>query len=180
MPNGVVTLKDRALCSVLPDRCQLFAHAQRLPPPPRASTAVAPRLASPGEGRRRELLAGERRQGSLRPRRQADPSRPSRRAPQRQQTGRREAGPVGPRAGGGHPADLPRVRRRRTWGITVVPEALRLDLQVRRIPALLGVQPRTGNSTCLMVAGARYTPVQKSLEPPERFVVRGVGLRPAA
>jgi len=80
----------------------------------------------------------------------------------------------------GSPEDRKGFVRAFIAGITVVPEALRLDLQVRRIPAMLGARPGNGNSTCLMVAGARYTPVQKSLEPPERFVVRGVGLRPAA
>jgi hypothetical protein len=62
-------------------------------------------------------------------------------------------------------------------GITVVPEALRLDLQVRRIPALLGAN---GNSTCLVVAGARYEPVQKNLEPAERFLAGLLELRRTA
>ncbi len=60
-------------------------------------------------------------------------------------------------------------------GITVVPEKLRLDLRVRQIPTVL-----VRDSTCLMVAGARYEPVQKNLEPAEEFAVGGRGLRPAA
>jgi hypothetical protein len=36
-------------------------------------------------------------------------------------------------------------------GIIVQPDKLRLDLQIRKIPAL-----EPGNSTCLMVARARY------------------------
>ncbi len=59
-------------------------------------------------------------------------------------------------------------------GIKIVPEKLRLDLQIRKIPATL---PQPGNSTCLMVAGARYEPVQKNLEPAERFVAGAQGLR---
>ena len=51
-------------------------------------------------------------------------------------------------------------------GITVVPEKLRLDLQARKIPAALG-----RDSTCLMVAGARFDPLKENLEPPDRFVV---------
>ena len=51
-------------------------------------------------------------------------------------------------------------------GVTVVPEKARLDLQVRTLPAVLDA-----DSTCLMVAGARYEPLQMNLEPPERFVV---------
>ena len=38
-------------------------------------------------------------------------------------------------------------------GVTVVPEKLRLDLQIRELPAVL-----PGDSTCEMVAGARYKP----------------------
>jgi hypothetical protein len=44
-------------------------------------------------------------------------------------------------------------------GIVVQPDKLRLDLQIRKIPAL-----EPGNSTCLMVAGARYEAVQMDLE----------------
>ena len=74
-----------------------------------------------------------------------------------------------PRTGG--PEDRKGFVRAFVAGITVVPEKLRLDLQVRKIPAALG-----RDSTCLMVAGARYEPVQKNLEPVERFVV-GVSVR---
>jgi hypothetical protein len=38
-------------------------------------------------------------------------------------------------------------------GIVVQPDNLRLDLQIRKIPAL-----EPGNSTCLMVAGAGFEP----------------------
>jgi hypothetical protein len=59
-------------------------------------------------------------------------------------------------------------------GVTVVPDKLRLDLRVRTFP-VIGTQ----DSSVGLVAGARYEPVQKNLEPPEAFLV-GDSLRPAA
>jgi hypothetical protein len=57
-------------------------------------------------------------------------------------------------------------------GVTVQPEEIRLDLQIRKIPTLA-----PGKSTCGMVAGARYEPLQMNLEPAERYIVGGEGLR---
>jgi hypothetical protein len=57
-------------------------------------------------------------------------------------------------------------------GIVVQPDKLRLDLQIRKIPAL-----EPGNSTCLMVAGARYEAVQIDLEATSHLVVGGKHLR---
>jgi hypothetical protein len=51
-------------------------------------------------------------------------------------------------------------------GIVVQPDKLRLDLQIRKIPAL-----EPGNSTCLMVAGARYEAVQMDLNAPSQLFV---------
>lgn len=45
-------------------------------------------------------------------------------------------------------------------GITVVPDKLRLDLQMRTLPAVLGP-----DFTCEMVAGGRYAPLEMELEP---------------
>ena len=53
-------------------------------------------------------------------------------------------------------------------GVTVQPDEARLDLRVRSLPIL------DADSSVGMVAGARYEPVQKILEPPERFVA-GLG-----
>lgn len=45
-------------------------------------------------------------------------------------------------------------------GITVVPDKLRLDLQMRTLPAVLDP-----DFACELVAGARYEPLQVNLEP---------------
>jgi hypothetical protein len=55
--------------------------------------------------------------------------------------------------------------------VTVQPDERRLDLEVRTLPVLYP------NSSVGVVAGARYEPVQMTLEPAERFVA---GLRRVA
>ena len=50
-------------------------------------------------------------------------------------------------------------------GVTIVPDKLRLDLRVRTFPVF-----GAANSSVGLVAGARYEPVQKNLEPAERFL----------
>jgi DNA invertase Pin-like site-specific DNA recombinase len=60
-------------------------------------------------------------------------------------------------------------------GVSVVPGDARLDVQMRTLPALDTLRP--GNSTCRMVAGARYEPLQIEMRPMERFLA---GLRRAA
>jgi DNA invertase Pin-like site-specific DNA recombinase len=50
-------------------------------------------------------------------------------------------------------------------GVGVVPGEARLDVQMRTLPAL-----GDANSTCGLVAGARYEPVQIDLRPMERFL----------
>jgi hypothetical protein len=57
-------------------------------------------------------------------------------------------------------------------GITVRPHTGVLDLVMKKIPEL-----GAGISTCEMVAGARYEPVQIELRPVERFLA---GVRRAA
>jgi hypothetical protein len=57
-------------------------------------------------------------------------------------------------------------------GITVRPDTGVLDLQMKKLPAML-----PGNFTCEMVAGARYVPLQIEMKPVERFLA---GLRWAA
>jgi hypothetical protein len=57
-------------------------------------------------------------------------------------------------------------------GVRVVPDEARLDVRMRTLPAL-----GEANSTCGLVAGARYEPVQIELHPLERFLA---GLRRAA
>ena len=57
-------------------------------------------------------------------------------------------------------------------GIIVQPDKLSLDLRIRKIPAL-----RPGNSTCLIVAGARYEVLQMDLEASMQLVVGGKRLR---
>ena len=57
-------------------------------------------------------------------------------------------------------------------GVVVQPDKLRLDLRIRKIPAL-----RPGNSTCLMVAGARYEALQVDLGAENPLIVAGKHLR---
>jgi hypothetical protein len=57
-------------------------------------------------------------------------------------------------------------------GITVRPDTGVLELVMKKIPAL-----GAGTSTCGLVAGARYEPVQMNLKPLDRFLA---GLRRAA
>ena len=57
-------------------------------------------------------------------------------------------------------------------GITVSPDTGVLDLQVKKLPALV-----PGNFTCDVVAGARYEPLQIEMRPMERFLA---GLRKVA
>ena len=53
-------------------------------------------------------------------------------------------------------------------GVSVVPGEARLDVQMRTLPAV-GVL-RHPNSTCGLVAGARFEPVQIELRPVGRYV----------
>jgi hypothetical protein len=59
--------------------------------------------------------------------------------------------------------------------VSVVPGEARLDVQMRTLPAVgaLGA----ANSTCGLVAGARYEPLQMKLTPLNRYLA---GLRKAA
>ena len=57
-------------------------------------------------------------------------------------------------------------------GITVRPDTGVLDLQMKKLPALV-----PGNFTCEMVAGARYTPLQIEMKPLNLYLA---GLRWAA
>jgi hypothetical protein len=50
-------------------------------------------------------------------------------------------------------------------GITVRPDTGVLDLQMRNLPVL-----GKGNSTCELVAGARFVPLQIEMRPMERFL----------
>jgi hypothetical protein len=59
--------------------------------------------------------------------------------------------------------------------VSVVPGEARLDVQMRTLPAVGVLQP--ANSTCGLVAGARYVPVQMKLQPLNRYLA---GLRWAA
>ena len=59
--------------------------------------------------------------------------------------------------------------------VSVVPHDARLDVQMRTLPAVGALQH--ANSTCGLVAGARYEPVQIEMWPMERFLA---GLRRAA
>jgi DNA invertase Pin-like site-specific DNA recombinase len=60
-------------------------------------------------------------------------------------------------------------------GVSVVPGEARLDVRMRTLPAVGVLRPE--NSTCGLVAGARYVPLQIDLNPLERFLA---GLRRAA
>ena len=60
-------------------------------------------------------------------------------------------------------------------GVSVVPGEARLDVQMRTLPAIGSLLP--ANSTCGLVAGARYEPVQMKLQPLNRYLA---GLRVAA
>jgi len=57
-------------------------------------------------------------------------------------------------------------------GVRVVPDEARLDVQMRALPAL-----SDANSTCGLVAGARYEPLQIEMRPIEEFLA---GLRRVA
>jgi hypothetical protein len=50
-------------------------------------------------------------------------------------------------------------------GVSVVPGDVRLDIQMRTLPAL-----SNANSTCGLVAGARYVPVQIEMRPLNRYL----------
>jgi hypothetical protein len=52
-------------------------------------------------------------------------------------------------------------------GVSVVPGEARLDVQMRRLPAV--GELRAANSTCGLLAGARYEPLQIELRRVERF-----------
>jgi hypothetical protein len=54
-------------------------------------------------------------------------------------------------------------------GVNVIPSEARLELLMHKIPAVTHLL--AGNSTCGMVAGARYTPLQVTLHPEKRYVV---------
>ena len=60
-------------------------------------------------------------------------------------------------------------------GVSVVPGDARFDVQMRTLPTVGSLLP--ANSTCQMVAGARYTPLQIVLQPLNRYLA---GLRWAA
>ena len=60
-------------------------------------------------------------------------------------------------------------------GVSVVPGDARLDVQMRTLPAVGSLLP--ANSTCGLVAGARYEQVQMNLQPLNRYLA---GLRWAA
>jgi hypothetical protein len=60
-------------------------------------------------------------------------------------------------------------------GVSVVPGEARLDVRMHTLPAVGSLLP--ANSTCGLVAGARYVPVQMDLRPLERFLA---GLKRAA
>ncbi|MBZ5640998.1 MAG: hypothetical protein LAO51_19845, partial [Acidobacteriia bacterium] len=55
-------------------------------------------------------------------------------------------------------------------GVKVIPEEARLELEMRKFPAV--ALPRPGNSTCELVAGARYERVQIEMKPGGRFVAK--------
>ena len=60
-------------------------------------------------------------------------------------------------------------------GVSVVPGDARLDIQMHTLPAVGSLLP--ANSTCGLVAGARYVPLQMKLQPLNRYLA---GLRWAA
>jgi hypothetical protein len=60
-------------------------------------------------------------------------------------------------------------------GVSVVPGEARLDIQMRTLPAIGSLLP--ANSTCGLVAGARYEPVRIEMRPVRKFLA---GLRRAA
>ena len=60
-------------------------------------------------------------------------------------------------------------------GVSVIPGEARLDVQMRTLPTVGSLLP--ANSTCGLVAGARYEQVQMNLQPPNRYLA---GLRWAA
>ena len=59
--------------------------------------------------------------------------------------------------------------------VSVVPGEARVDVQMHTLPAVGALRP--ANSTCGLVAGARYVPVQLKLTPLNRYLA---GLRRAA
>jgi hypothetical protein len=63
-------------------------------------------------------------------------------------------------------------------GVNVVPADARLELLMHKIPSVTQLLP--GNSTCGMVAGARYVPLQVKLHPAKRYVVATGARRLAA
>jgi hypothetical protein len=60
-------------------------------------------------------------------------------------------------------------------GVRVVPDDARLDIQMRTLPAVGSLLPP--NSTCGLVAGARYEPLQIEMRPLNRYLA---GLQRAA
>jgi hypothetical protein len=60
-------------------------------------------------------------------------------------------------------------------GVSVAPGDARLDIQMRTLPAIGALQP--ANSTCGLVAGARYVPVQIEMKPLNLYLA---GLQRAA
>ena len=60
-------------------------------------------------------------------------------------------------------------------GVKVMPEEARLELEMRKFPAV--ALPRPGNSPCELVAGARYERVQIEMTPDSRFVVQRKPIR---
>ena len=51
-------------------------------------------------------------------------------------------------------------------GITIHPDEPRIEARVRRLPTF-----GKKDSTCELVAGVRYEPLQMILEPPDQFIV---------
>jgi len=62
-----------------------------------------------------------------------------------------------------------------TEGVRVVPDDALLEMQMRTLPTVGSLLP--ADSTCGLVAGARYVPLQIEIRPIERFVA---GLRRVA
>lgn len=60
-------------------------------------------------------------------------------------------------------------------GVSVVPGDARLDVRMRALPAAGALRP--DDSTCGLVAGARFVPLQIEMRPLERFLA---GLQRAA
>jgi hypothetical protein len=60
-------------------------------------------------------------------------------------------------------------------GVSVVPDEARLELRMRTLPTVGARQP--ANSTCGLVAGARFVPLQIEMKPLNRYLA---GLQRAA